>query len=246
VAALLIHRALTRLHRYLGLSTAAFLTLAGLTGAVIAFHHELDSWLNPSLFRTAGGTPLSPSQLAARVEDTDPRIRVAFVEVNPEAGRSAVVWVEPRTTQSAPGYNQVFSDPATGAVLGRRQYGACCLQPENLIPFLYNLHRRLAMPGHWGDWLMGGVALLWTVDCFVALALTFPRRLPFFSRWKTAWRFRSSGSAFRITFDLHRAGGLWLWGGAPHHRTQQRLSQSGDGGIPPRCGPYRTVVANAV
>jgi uncharacterized iron-regulated membrane protein len=211
MAAPFIYHVLTRLHRYLGLSTAAFLTLAGLTGAVIAFHHELDSWLNPSLFRTAGGTPLSPSLLAARVEAADPRIRVAFVEVNPEAGRSAVLWVEPRTAQSAPGYNQVFCDPATGEIVGRRQYGSCCLQPENLIPFLYNLHRRLAMPGHWGDWLMGGVALLWSVDCLVALALTFPRRLPFLARWKTAWRIRPTGSAFRFAFDLHRAGGLWLW-----------------------------------
>ncbi|MGH8613910.1 MAG: PepSY-associated TM helix domain-containing protein [Gammaproteobacteria bacterium] len=30
-------------------------------------------------------------------------------------------------------------------------------------------------------------------------------------RWKPAWQIKWRGSAFRINFDLHRAGGLWLW-----------------------------------
>ena len=36
------------LHRYLGLAMALFLALAGLTGSILAFHHELDEWLNPA------------------------------------------------------------------------------------------------------------------------------------------------------------------------------------------------------
>ena len=30
------------LHRYIGLATALFLALAGLTGSVLAFNHEID------------------------------------------------------------------------------------------------------------------------------------------------------------------------------------------------------------
>jgi hypothetical protein len=39
-------------HRWAGLFIAAFLCVAGLTGAVISWDHELDEWLNPHLFET--------------------------------------------------------------------------------------------------------------------------------------------------------------------------------------------------
>ncbi|MGF6133292.1 putative iron-regulated membrane protein [Pseudomonas sp. EB276 TE3739] len=41
---------LVLLHRYIGLATAVFLLLAGLTGSVLAFNHELDEWLNPQFY----------------------------------------------------------------------------------------------------------------------------------------------------------------------------------------------------
>ena len=202
------------LHRALGLATAAFLFVAGLTGAILPFHQELDAALNPELFSAPSGKPsdkpLAPSALAAAVEQADPEIRAAFVEVNAQPGRSAIVFVEPRADQHI-AYNQVFADPTTGAVLGHRRYGACCFQRAAVMPFLYDLHRRLAMPGHWGDWLMGGVALLWTLDCCVALLLTLPPTRPFLARWAPAWRIKATTSSYRKIFDLHRAGGLWLW-----------------------------------
>ena len=46
---------LVKLHRYLGLATAFFLAVAGLTGSILAFHHEIDEWLNPSFYATQGG-----------------------------------------------------------------------------------------------------------------------------------------------------------------------------------------------
>lgn len=210
---------LRRLHRYLGLATAAFLFVAGLTGSVIAFHGELDAALNPSLFYADSDGALSPSTLAAAVEAADPRIRVAFIEVNVKPGRSAVLWVEPKDDPLRTGmralpevdYNQVFVVPASGAILGRRQYGGCCLQRDAIVPFLYNLHRRLAMPGRYGEWLMGGVAVLWLIDSFVALAISVPRRPLAMSRWRRVLSVRWAGSAYRKTLDGHRASGVWLW-----------------------------------
>lgn len=206
----LVRHVLVRIHRYVGLVIAGFLIVAGLTGSIIVFHDELDRALNPALYLARDGGRLAPSALAAAVERIDPDIRVAFVEVNSEPGLSAILFVEPRAGAEV-AYNQVFADPTTGEMLGRRQYGACCFQRETIIPFLYNFHRRLAMPDHWGDWLMGGVAVLWTLDCFVALVLTFPLTRPFFARWAPAWRIKTTASPYRKTFDLHRASGLWLW-----------------------------------
>ncbi|MCO2636751.1 PepSY domain-containing protein, partial [Pseudomonas aeruginosa] len=60
------------------------------------------------------------------------------------------------------------------------------------------------------DSLMGGVAMFWFLDCFVGAWLTLPRGRPFWSKWTTAWKIKR-GNAYRFNFDLHRAGGLWLW-----------------------------------
>ena len=78
-------------------------------------------------------------------------------------------------------YNQVFLDPSTGAEVGRREWGKPALTRENFIPFLYMLHYSLHLPAmggvdRWGIWLMGGIALIWTVDCFVRFYLTLPGR----------------------------------------------------------------------
>ena len=80
------------------------------------------------------------------------------------------------------GYNQVFIDPVTGASVGKREWGAVWpISSETFVSFLYVLHYSLHIPefwgiDHWGLWLMGGIALIWTIDCFVGFYLTLPAR----------------------------------------------------------------------
>lgn len=210
---------LVRLHRYAGLLMAAFLTVAGLTGAVIAFEAELDAWLNPAVMRVAPGRPaLSPSALVAAVERGDPRLQVTRLEPGEEDGRAAMVLVRPRLDPASgkpfePGFNQMFVDPADGRVTGVRNWGEFGLDRLRLVPFLYRLHFTLALPNPWGRWLMGGIALLWLLDCVNGLCLTLPRRgAPFWAGWKPAWVVRWGARGWKLHFDLHRAVSLWLWG----------------------------------
>src|SRR5260370_29988075 len=68
---------LVRLHRWFGLAIALFLFVAGLTGAVIAWDHELDAALNPVVFVAQSSPPaLSPLELANRIEAPHPRVQV--------------------------------------------------------------------------------------------------------------------------------------------------------------------------
>ena len=50
-----MRKALVVVHRWAGLTIALFLFVAGLTGAVISWDHELDEWLNPHLFDARSG-----------------------------------------------------------------------------------------------------------------------------------------------------------------------------------------------
>jgi uncharacterized iron-regulated membrane protein len=209
---------LVSLHRWVGLAMALFLIIAGLTGAVIAFNHELDEWLNPGLFRVhSRGEAKSSYEFAARVEREDPRAKATYFQLEPEPGHSLMVSVagrlDPKTGKPREiGYSQVFFDPVTGERLGEREWGAFRLDRAHLIPFLYSLHYTLHLPERWGVWLMGVIALAWILDCFVGFWLTLPRGRPFFQRWGRSWKIRPEGAAARFNFDLHRAGGLWFWG----------------------------------
>lgn len=208
--------ALVLLHRYIGLASAVFLLLAGLTGSVLAFHHELDEWLNPEFYHaSAKGPLLAPGALVDRVQAEHPQLQVWYMEYPQQAGHAALLAAGPRTDpatgQPYAERNQVFYlDPVSARQQGQRFWGACCFQRQNLVPFLLEFHYNLSLPGNWGLWVMGLVAIAWVIDCFIALLLTLPRGRPFWKKWATAWKIKG-GHAYRLNFDLHRAGGLWLW-----------------------------------
>lgn len=208
---------LVLLHRWFGLAAALFLFVAGATGAVISWDHELDEWLNPQLYRAhTAGAPLAPLELAARIEQADPRVRVTFMPLAVEPGHTFTASVAPRPDPASgrlhePGYNQIALDPVSGEVQGRREWGEVSLTRENLLPFLYKLHYSLHIPDGFGIelgiWVMGLVAIAWVFDTLIALAISFPTR----SQWRRSFAFRWKAGGHRLTFDLHRSGGVWLF-----------------------------------
>ena len=212
-----LRRVAVLMHRYVGLALAIFLAMAGLTGSIIAFNHELDAWLNPSLFaRTDNATAMAPLDLIAAIERQEPSVFVSFFGMEENPDHNAVAFVTPRTDPETgktddPGFNQIFSDPATGRIVGKREWGAFAIDAPHLIPFLYKLHYTLHIPGMWGILLMGIVGILWTIDCIVGFYLTLPQTEPFWKKWSVSWKLKRGASPHRRNLDLHRAGGLWFW-----------------------------------
>lgn len=191
----------TVVHRWIGLVLAGFLTMAGLTGAVLSWDHEIDEWLNADMLETPARGPLkTPLELAAAVQASEPRAEISYMTLGLVEGEAAMFMVRPRpdpATGQAPalGYDTVFVDPVSGHITGQRNGRSFALSQRNLMPWLRHLHESLLAPRFWGTdrwgyWFMGSLALLWVADSFVALLLTFP---------------------VKLNFDLHRAGGLWVW-----------------------------------
>ncbi|GGD61924.1 PepSY-associated TM helix domain-containing protein [Caballeronia grimmiae] len=208
---------LVRLHRWFGVATALFLFVSGLTGAIIAWDHEIDAMLNPSFFQArTDGAPLAPLELARRVEAADPRVEVTYLPLGVEPGHAAQIMVWPRTNPStgapyAVDYNQIAVDPATGEVQARRMWGAVSLARIDLMPFLYKLHYTLHLPvlGGFdtGTWLLGIVGIIWFFDSGIAFVLSFPS----VKAWRKSLAFRFRRGGYALTFDLHRSGGVWIW-----------------------------------
>jgi uncharacterized iron-regulated membrane protein len=229
------------LHRWVGLTIAAFLFVSGITGAVISWDHELDDLLNPHLTHVESRGEFIPTlELAKTVEERDRRVFVTYAPLAATEGEALVFGVAARESPETgqlyeTGYNEVFVDPVTGAELGRRDWGAPWpVTRENFVSFLYVLHYSLHIPelwgiDAWGLWLLGTVAILWTLDCFVGFYLTLPARRratqsldnvsgdeslagkSWWHRWSPAWKVRWRASATRLNFDLHRAFSLWTW-----------------------------------
>ncbi|ARQ02758.1 PepSY-associated TM helix domain-containing protein [Pseudorhodoplanes sinuspersici] len=228
-----------QLHRWVGLTIAGFLFVSGATGAIISWDHELDDLLNRHLTHVESrGEPIPSLELARRIEANDSRIRVTYMRLVAETGKALAFGVRPVVDPATgrlfePGYNQVFVDPISGEVIGQREWGAPWpVTRENFISFLYVLHYSLHIPemwgiDRWGLWLLGGIAVLWLLDCFVGFYLTLPSRRPqdgkvhrpvakrsmrgWWTRWKPAWKIKMGASSYRLNFDIHRAFGLWTW-----------------------------------
>lgn len=205
---------MVRLHRWAGLTIAGFLIVVGLTGGLLAFFTELNHLLTPRLFPAPRpGAQLDLAALASRAEALVPNARVNSASLGFEG--TTMISMEPRPGAASLDFNQLFLDPHTGEELGRRMAGEFPPHLDTIIPFVFRLHFALAL-GETGAWVLGIVALIWTVDCFVAFYLTLP--LPYrgvarsyFAKWKLSWLVKTNGSFYRLNFDLHRAGGLWLW-----------------------------------
>lgn len=208
------------IHRWFGLAAAVFLFISGATGAVISWDHELDAWLNPQLFQARSAASAQPVldglTLANRVEQAEPKLRVTYVLTQEEPGHTMNMMVEPRLDPATAkpyvlDFNQIAVDPVTAEIQGRRMWGAISLSRENLLPFLYKLHYTMHLPEvggiETGIWLMGIVGIVWALDCFIALYLSFPN----WRSWRKSFAFRWRDGAHKLNFDLHRSGGVWVW-----------------------------------
>ena len=219
-------------HRWIGLTTALFLVIVGLTGSILAYYGELDRALNPGLLTVPlRETPmLDPFVLRERVEAMEPHARVDSVNLDLEPGLAYQALVVPKVDPTTGEeyvlpYDVVFVDPYTGERLGERSWGEASLAPKGLMPFIYRIHYSLASPasmGLFGIYALGIVALLWTLDCFIGFYLTLPRvrrsrrhtptpQPSWWRRWRPAWFVKWNVGAFRANYDLHRAAGLWVW-----------------------------------
>ncbi len=210
-------------HRWAGLTITLFLVVAGATGALLPWNQELTLAGRPGLAAVtpprAGAKVLDAVTLAERVE-AQTGAKVSYFDFATPDRHVATVSVVP-PAGSTLSYDTVWVDPYTGAIRLTWRYSRLSDGPQAIMSFLYKLHRELAL-GRFGQVALGLAALIWTIDCFVGFYLTLPvRRSPlhptgparssrWWSRWRPAWRVRWGGG-FRLTFDLHRAGGLWLW-----------------------------------
>jgi len=227
------------LHRYAGLAAALFLIIAGLTGSLLAFYPELEQWLNPERHRVPvqNSPVLDGFSLSNKAAEAEPHAWINYIPLEIRPGKTVDFILKPKTNPETGqpyqlSHNVVYLNPYNGDIAS---FGGdnklWPLNRKNILDFIYRVHYSLAL-GETGTTIFGIAALIWTLDCFIAFYLTFPKLhsnragLPpvaaafsspstkqkcFWLRWAVAWRIKWPSSTLRLNFDLHRAGGLWTW-----------------------------------
>src|SRR3954470_18716072 len=178
--------ALLALHQWLGLASAAFLIVIGVSGSALVFENEIDRALNPALsYVTPGRTRQSFEFLLARVRATYPGDPVVGVRVGETPDQAYEFSLRSRVA--------AMVDPYTGAVLGFRN------RETSFARRLHLVHTRLAA-GDFGELLVGWFDVAMLALALTGLVLWWPRRIVAVHR-DASWK--------RTTFDLHNVVGFY-------------------------------------
>ncbi len=208
---------------------AAFLIMAGITGALLAFHDELDAVFNQRLavVEPAQTPPLSIATLHDKIISHYPEYGFTTMPLAIEPDRAVVFTVDKYKDDvkidPAPLFQEVYINPYTADIIGARDKDEWAWR--NTMWKVFWLHRELLLDDI-GRLVLGIITLVWTMNCFIGFYLTFPRsvkknqvsrqepakkRASLLKRWLPAWKIRRKTNTFKLNYDVHHAFGLWLW-----------------------------------
>jgi uncharacterized iron-regulated membrane protein len=200
------------IHFYLGLWAGAVLALAGLTGSILVFWHEIDEWLNAAPMTIAPGPggqlayrPLE-EMVAAATAALPHGAKPGVVEFPRHAQGVVTIFAQGPATNADDGDTlNVFVNPYTAQVTGtRRFYSARNPLRHSLIGFVFKLHYALLL-GDTGMTVLGIIALSLIVEVLVGVILWWPPP----GKWWSALTLKRGASAIRLTYDLHKTAGVY-------------------------------------
>ena len=193
------------LHRWLGLTLGLLLVLAGLSGSLLVFNHEIDGALNPQLFhnRVPCAAPLDVDGAIGALRSHWPQAKVSFVTMPAHDGGSYGMQFK------APGVadNEAMLDACSGELLGSRDRDAIAFDRLHLMPLVQRWHLSL-LQSKPGRAALGYLGLAWIALLLAGLALAWPSPAASAAGWQRALKVRLGQSAYRSNYELHRSAGL--------------------------------------
>lgn len=191
-----------RLHRYLGLLAALWLSLLGLSGSLLVYYPELDTALNPELLaHETRGQPLPADILLRAVAQAYPDWRVTQLRFPQEEKRNVSARI---ARPEAPGqWREVLIDPVSARLHGDRPWARDEFSRRTVFSWLYAFHSALLLKGELGEYLVGSLGLILLVSVVSGLCLWWPRG----GKWRQVLWFKPRASSIRRYVDLHRVSG---------------------------------------
>lgn len=206
-----IRKHFLQIHRWIGIGLAALLVVAGITGSLLAFLHEIDALLNPGLHRTEPRAQRAAlDDIAKMIEAKYPKLVVGYFLFTDDPASSIHVLMNTREAaaggeldRESPRPTEIFADPYTGRLMGERNWGEFGTSAAHIMPMIYRLHMNLFLD-ETGQWITAIAAAIWIVGMLIGIFLAVPKpgllRQAFTIKWQA--------SRARVLFDMHRTIGL--------------------------------------
>lgn len=193
-----------------------FLMLSALTGSVLVFYKEIDRALNPAIFQVTkpnnSAVLMEPLALYDRVQQQKLSYQFNRLRLDINAANNVKMpFTDSEKQTKHSDFTELYANPYTGDIVAYRN--PTSLTINNVMPILFDFHRNLLL-GEIGKLILGITALIWTLNCFIGLYLTLPRKAQwdkFIQVWKQKWRIQFDGRFVKLNFQLHQAFGLWFW-----------------------------------
>jgi uncharacterized iron-regulated membrane protein len=201
-----------KVHLWLGLGLGLVLALAGLTGSVLVFWQEIDTALNPGLYRvpeTSSSLPKSLEEvIAAARREAPPGWDSAYVNAPEDKDANYVFHFyypeSPSSSEEAESLN-IAINPYTAKVVATRVfYHACNPFKHSFVGFFFKLHYALFL-GKTGMTLVGIIAMLLIVSALTGLILWWP----LYGKWRRVLTIKPRAGKVRFNHDLHQIAGFY-------------------------------------
>jgi uncharacterized iron-regulated membrane protein len=183
-------------HRWLGLTASILLCIAGVTGSVLVFWHEIDRAVIAWRFGQVSpvGEPLSVTAIASTVKATyaNKGLTLSSLTFPDHADQPYMM----SFLDAAEHYLEVFINPYTGQVIGDRFW------ESSWLGIVFKLHYKL-LAGDVGMLIMGIVALITLILSVTGIVL-WPGWRKLVAGFKIKW----DGHIKRVNFDLHKVAGI--------------------------------------
>ena len=198
-----LRRLWLNVHLWIGVGIAALLVPISLSGALLVWHDEIDTWINPHRYAVTGTEVAQPVSAylakAAEAVAKDPANLRATIMRYPEKGWPVRITMrgQSRDAGARPRVITVFLDPPTAAVLDVMEFRS------SFFGFLHVFHENLTIPEYSGRQIVGWVGTGLLIMSLTGLWLWWPRGGSFLRglRWTRSGRF---------TFNLHHLIGFWI------------------------------------
>ncbi len=185
-------------HRWSGIILGVLVVLIGVTGSLLIYEDELDTLLNPDLFRVQPGETYLPYDeiIAAAAAVSPDHLQPGYLSrLDDSPARPVVVTLQGDTSEEV----QVFINPYTAEVLGTRS-------GLSSMALIRRLHGDLAL-GSIGEDIIGVLSIVMAFMCVMGLVVWWPSKGAWLRSFKVNFRARP-----RILLrDLHNAGGAYMF-----------------------------------
>ena len=215
----LLRARLRDIHLYVSLVFGAIFVMAGLTGVVIAWTHELDGALNPGLLHSRGAdgqpdaapTPAQAQAAFDRLASAPGYGKPTMLMLPFEGDDVYVAWYRKPNKDKGSFDNeisrQVMLDRYTLDILGERNYGEIGLSRELLMPTLFQLHRYM-LAGEFGKTVIGISGLLLLLTSLLGFAMWWPKHT--LASLRKSLSVRGGVTSRQFNYSFHRSAGFFM------------------------------------